>query len=112
MIRFIKETTMEAFEPGALVIVHCLEPREKLWGVLLRLDRVGTVLRGLNLDAVEDWLRQEKQGDDRLINPATQFIPLHRVERLYLDETTPVSKSFGDRYAEAHGADVRDALQA
>jgi len=103
---------MEAFEAGTLVIVHCQEPREKLWGMLVRLDRVGAVLRGLNLNAVEDWLRQEKHGGDRLINASTQFIPLHRVERLYVDETTAVSKSFADRYGETHGGDVRDALQA
>ena len=36
----------------SLVIVHCGNPREKMWGVVVRLDAVGLVLRGLDLESV------------------------------------------------------------
>ena len=101
-------------ETGSLIIVNCMNPKEKLWGELLRLDAVGVVLRGLDLNSVEDWLRQVRADDDEgFVTPSTVFVPLHRVERLYLDESGPSAECFADRYAAAtDGADVRDALRA
>jgi len=101
---------MEAIDAGALVIVHCREPKEKLWGVLVRLDLIGLVVRGLDLAAVEDWLRQERAGEAALIGPSTSFIPTHRVVRVDLDESSAVVESFGDRFAEACGRDAHEAL--
>ena len=99
-------------DEGAVVVVSCGSPREKLWGVLLRLDSVGVVIRGLDINSVEDWLRQELAGDDSLIGPSTVFIPSHRVERIFLDESSGGAQSFKDRYREACGKDVRDILVA
>lgn len=101
---------MDGIDVGALVIVHCRDPREKMWGVLLRLDAVGLVVRGLDLESVEDWLRQERSGEDRLIAPSTCFVPTHRIARVDLDESGTAVDSYGDRYAEACGRDVREAL--
>ena len=95
---------------GDLVVVHCQSPRDKLWGVLLRLDQVGVVVRGLDLNSVEDWLRQEAGGSEALMGPSTVFVPLHRVERIYLEETDGAVAGFADRYRETCGRDVRDAL--
>lgn len=97
---------------GSLVIVHCGAPREKMWGMVLRLDAFGVVVRGLELHSVEDWLRQERSDDDRLITPSTFFLPMHRVQRIDLDESTVAAASFADRYEAACGHDVRDALLA
>jgi hypothetical protein len=99
-----------AIDPGALVVVHCSSPKEKLWGMLLRLDAVGVQVRGLDLNSVEDWLRQELSGSDSLITPSTVFIPTVRVERIYLDQSAGPVQSFGDRYRAACGRDVREAL--
>jgi hypothetical protein len=96
---------------GALVILHCGNPREKMWGAVTRLDEVGVGLRGLDLDSVEDWLRQERAGTERLIGPTTFFVPMHRVLRIDLDETCPAVESYGDRYSSACGRDVREVLQ-
>ncbi len=97
-------------EQGAVVIISCGNPREKLWGVLLRLDAVGAVIRGLDINSVEDWLRQQINGDEPLIGPSTVFIPSRRIERIYLDETSGGAQSFRDRYRQACGGDVRDIL--
>ena len=97
-------------DPGALVVVHCAGPKEKLWGLLLRLDTVGVQLRGLDLNSVEDWLRQELTGEDPMIVPSSLFIPFSRLERVYLDQSAGPVQSFGDRYYSACGRDVREAL--
>lgn len=102
---------VEDIGEGALVILHCGNPREKMWGVVTRLDAVGVVLRGLDLASVEDWLRQERSGAESLIGPTTFFVPLNRVLRIDLEESGPAVESYGDRYAAACGRDVREALR-
>ena len=101
---------MREIEPGDLVIVYCTEPKEKLWGLLRRLDRLGPVIRGLNLDSFNDWLRQEQLGEECYLTPSTVFIPMRRIERIYLDESNDLARSFADRYAVACGGDPREAL--
>jgi hypothetical protein len=98
-----------SIEVGSLVIAHCMGPKEKVWGVVLRLDQVGVVLRGLDLNSVEDWLRQQC-GGETTIGPSTQFIPMHRLERLYLDESSGMIESIASRYAAACGGDARSVL--
>lgn len=102
----------DAFAPGNLVVVHCSSPKEKLWGVLLRLDQVGLVVRGLDINSVDDWLRQEATAGETLIGPSTLFIPSHRIERLYLDERAGAVESLGGRFREASGRDAVEALLA
>jgi hypothetical protein len=101
---------MDDIEPGSLVIVHCSNPREKFWGVLVRLDVVGAIVRGLDLNSVEDWLLQERSEADGLIRPSTFFVPLHRVVRIDLEEQGGVVPGYGERYGDACGRDVREAL--
>ena len=100
----------QVMEPGEFVIVNCLNPQEKLWGLLLRLDGLGVVVRGLNLGSLEDWLAQEKAGQGGYVVPSTIFVPMHRVERIYLDESTPVAPSFADRFRASCGREVAEAL--
>jgi hypothetical protein len=95
---------------GSLVIIHCCNPREKMWGVLQRLDQVGVVVRGLDLESVEDWLRQEKAGSERMIGPTTFFVPMNRILRIDIDESTVAVDGYGDRFLTACGHDVRGAL--
>lgn len=101
---------MDGVGVDSLVIVHCCNPREKMWGAVVRLDATGVVLRGLDLESTEDWLRQERAGGDSLINPTTFFLPMHRVVRIDLDESTAVLQSYGDRFRAACGRDVREVL--
>jgi hypothetical protein len=55
-------------------------------------------------------LRQEKAGGERMIGPTTFFLPMSRVLRIDLDESTTAINSYGDRYRTACGREVRDAL--
>lgn len=104
------DSGLPAIEVGSLVVLHCTNPREKHWGLLLRLDGLGAVVRGLDLASVEDWLAQERGGGDPLIAPSTFFVPIHRLIRVDLDESGPVVTGYGDRFQRESGRDVRRAL--
>ncbi len=97
---------------GELVVINCANPKEKMWGLVIALDSTGVTLRGLDLAAVEDWLLQERSGAERLIRPTVFFLPMHRVLRIDLDESGGAVQSYGQRYAEACGRDVREALES
>ena len=62
-----------AIEAGSMVIAHLANPKEKVWGLLVQLDSVGLVVRGLDLNSVDDWLRQERQEAAGLISPSSVF---------------------------------------
>ena len=96
-----------------VVVVHCREPREKVWGLLLQLDGVGVCLRGMDLGSVEDWLLQERSDGESILGPSTFFFPLHRVQRIDLDESQIGGVvAFAEKYRDACGRDVREALLA
>jgi len=97
-------------EAEELVVVHCRNPRQRLWGVLLRLDAVGIMMRGLDINSVEDWLRQEIAGTERLVGPSTVLIPAHRIEQVSLDEASGGAPGIGERLKAACGADAHDRL--
>ena len=101
---------MSSVDVGSVVIVHCRDPKEKFWGLLQRLDAVGVALRGLDLGGVEDWLRQEAAGGERLLTPSTLFIPMHRIQRIDLDEAVGPVAAYSDRYRDIDGCDVREIL--
>lgn len=88
------------------VVAFLREPREKVWGALLAIDAAGVTLRGLDINVVDDFLRQEAQGAERLIGPATVFYPMHRVERLERDETVGPLKSYAERAKTEVGRDL------
>jgi hypothetical protein len=95
---------------GTAVVLYLQSPKEKIWGLLLSLGPSGIVLRGLDLVAFEDWMRQEARGEDPDIGLATLFYPMHRVERLERDETSGPVPGYADRFFREVGRTVRQAL--
>ncbi len=73
-------------KPYSVVVLHLHTPREKVWGVLLTLTGSGLTLKGIDLNSFEDWSRQVASGEES-IGLSTVFYPMHRVERVQLDET-------------------------
>lgn len=101
---------MGGIDVGSLVIVNCGNPREKMWGCVVRLDQSGVVIRGLEIESVDDWIREERSGGETMIGPSTFFVPMHRVVRIDLDESRGAVEGFGDRYRAVCGREARDAL--
>jgi hypothetical protein len=95
---------------GTPIILYLQGPKEKVWGVLIALLPAGVMLRGIDLVAFEDWMRQEAHGDDPLLGLSTVFYPMTRVERLERDETVGAAISYSERFALAVGRTVQQTL--
>lgn len=101
---------IEGFESNALVIVNLVNPKEKFFGVLRSLSAAGVTMRAVNLDSFDDWIRQIARGDESEIEMITMFVPLFRVERIFLDETAGAIKSFSERFESVVGQSIGDYL--
>ncbi len=97
-------------ESGSIVILHLVNPTEKLWGVLHRLDSTGVVLRGINLSSFDDWMLQVAKEDTPSLGLATMFLPLFRIERIFLDEKVGVVESYRERFESRVGVSVESYL--
>jgi hypothetical protein len=97
-------------EIGSLVLVSCAAPREKFWGVLIGLTPVGATIRGVPLEAFEDWLRQYATGGPTMIGAVTIFLPAHRLERIELDESSGPVEGLADRFRRVAQRDAREEL--
>ena len=62
------------FEPGTPVLLYLHSPREKVFGILVALQPAGVAVRGIELAAFEDFLRQEARGEKGL-GLVTLFYP-------------------------------------
>lgn len=101
---------IEGFDNSSLVIVNLVNPKEKFFGVLAGLSPAGITLRAINLDSFDDWLRQIAKGDEPNLDLITMFVPLFRVERVFLDEPSGSIKSFAQRFEEVVGMTVHQYL--
>jgi len=101
---------IEGFDASSLVIVNLVNPKEKFFGVLSALSPAGITVRAINLDSFEDWMRQLARGDDPNLDLITMFVPLFRVERVFLDEPSGMIKSYGQRFEEVVGMTIQQYL--
>jgi len=81
--------------PGAVVVAHLVHPTEKLWGELLELAPAGVILKG------------EPPGS----GPVVTFVPMHRVERLFLDEQAGAVESHCQRLERRVGRPALELLR-
>jgi hypothetical protein len=96
------------FDPGTPVLVFLHSPREKVFGVLVALQPAGVAVRGIELAAFEDFLRQEARGEQGL-GLVTLFYPMNRVERVERDETVGGLEGIADRFRRETGRSVLEA---
>ncbi|HEV7919564.1 MAG TPA: hypothetical protein VGR02_02120 [Thermoanaerobaculia bacterium] len=103
---------IEGFEKNALVLVNLVNPKEKFFGVLRALSPAGVTMQAVNLDSFDDWIRQLARADDEepTIDVFTMFVPLFRVERIFLDEPAGAIKSYTQRFEDVVGIPIRQHL--
>ncbi|MGB5176467.1 MAG: hypothetical protein WBQ30_17150 [Thermoanaerobaculia bacterium] len=89
-----------------IVIVHLVNPTEKFWGVLQDLDSSGLVLRGLSVTSFDDWMFQVARNEHQALGLSTMFVPLFRVERIFLDEQIGEVESYRQRFQAQVGEPV------
>lgn len=102
----------EGFEPGSLVVVNLVNPKEKFFGILGSLSAAGITLRAVNLDSFDDWIRQLAGDGEPELDLMTTFFPLFRVERISLDEPSGAIRSYAQRFEDVVGRPIRGSLGA
>ena len=95
---------------GSVVIAHLVNPTEKFWGVLMELDQSGLMLRGINVSSFDDWMFQVARQENHSLGLSTMFVPLFRIERIFLDEQIGEVESYSQRFAQQVGSTVESFL--
>jgi len=95
---------------GSLVLVHLSSPPEQFWGVLEDLGPAGVTIRGLNVGSFEDFLAQAARGEELSLGFSTLFVPMFRVERIYLDEQVGSVRSYRQRFEDRVGRPLEGFL--
>jgi hypothetical protein len=98
---------MNKIEPGAAIVVVLHTPREKCWGVLSEINAAGVFMRGIDLNAFEDWTWAIKNNED-FMGLGDQFFPLWRVERLSRDESSGGVPSMAEQFEQRTGRSLFD----
>lgn len=101
---------MTGIRPGSPVLVHLVNPTEKFWGILQELGVAGLMLRGINLSSFDDWMAQAAHRGDQSLGLSTMFVPLFRVERIFLDEAVGEVESYRQRFHRRVGLPVERYL--
>ena len=96
---------------NSIVIVNLLAPKERFFGRLVELGTAGVTVRGIDLNAFEDWVANVQERDESGVRPTTIFFPLHRVEKILLDENIGVIPSLSDTFFTKVGVTVSDQLE-
>jgi hypothetical protein len=96
-------------EPGAMVILVLHSPREKCWGILDEISAAGVFLRGLDLNAFDDWV-QAVVHDEPFVGLTDLFFPMWRVERLTRDEAAGGISSLAEQFEKRTGRVLRELL--
>jgi hypothetical protein len=93
------------FQRGQLVVAILHNPKQKLWGRLLGLEAAGLVIRGVDLAPWEEVMSLVKHGQADQVSLGTRYVPLHRVESVYLDEATSGAVSLAQDFLLHTGVD-------
>jgi hypothetical protein len=98
-------------EPGAFITLVLHSPREKCWGVLDRIDAAGVFLRGLDLNAFDDWVRSVAH-DEPFMGLSDLFFPMWRVERVSRDESAGGVPSLAEQFEQRTGQELKEFLKS
>jgi hypothetical protein len=97
-------------EINNIVIVSLILPKEKVWGQILMLEPKGVTVRGIGLEAFDDLIRQIIQQEETAVGLNTLFFPMHRVERIALDEPSGSIPSLSQRFRSKVGLTIQEYL--
>ena len=100
----------DPFTSGGVVVVTLNMPREKFWGTLLALTSAGASIRGIDLNSLDDFARQVREGDQ--VNANMVFFPMHRIERIEADMRNGEIPSLQDRFESKAGRDFASLMPA
>jgi len=97
-------------EINSIVVVNLVLPKQRFFGRLTALTPAGITVRGIDLDAFEDWMNNIRGNEESGVQPTTTFFPLHRVEKMILDEGIGAIPSLSSTFLTKVGSAVEDHL--
>lgn len=96
---------------NSIVIVNLHEPRERFFGRLLDIATHGVTVRGIDLNAFEDWMDSITHREESGVQPNTVFFPIHRIEKIIVDEGIGAIPSFSDTFLTKVGSGIEEHLE-
>lgn len=96
---------------GSIVVMNLNSPKQRFFGRLIELHPSGITVRGIDLDAFGDWMTHVAGQEDSGVQPATTFFPLHRVEKMVLDENNGSIPSLSNAFLTRVGSAVEKYLE-
>ena len=96
--------------PGTLVLLHLRSPTEKFWGVLEEMNELGVMIRGLSVETFDDWMSEVASGEEPSLGLARMFLPMARIERIFVDEQVGSVESYCQRFENRVGTSVESFL--
>lgn len=96
-------------QPGAPVVIVLHTPREKCWGMLDEISPAGVFLRGLDLNAFDDWL-SALIHEEPFVGFGDLFFPMWRIERISKDEASGGIPSLCDQVAHRTGRSIEEVV--
>jgi hypothetical protein len=94
-------------ETGEIVILVMHSPREKTFGVLDEINAAGIYVRGIDLNAFDDWTRAVA-NDEPFFGMSDYFFPMWRVERITRDERNGEIPSMAEQFEQRTGLKISD----
>ena len=96
---------MAKIETGETIILVMHTPREKIFGVLHEINASGAYVRGIDLNAFEDWTRAVA-NDEPFFGMSDYFFPMWRVERITRDERSGEIPSMAEQFEQKTGLKI------
>jgi len=96
---------------GTAVLIVLHTPREKYWGILDEINAAGVFLRGLDLNAFDEWIRAVIHQEP-FIGLGAVFFPMWRVERVAKDESVGGVMSLREQAEQRTGLSLAELMNA
>ena len=97
-------------EINNIVIVSLTSPKEKVWGQLLQLNTQRVTVCGVELNSSDDFIHQIVGREESSVRMTQVFYPMHRVERVALDEPWGSIPPLSERFRSLVGLSIQEYL--
>jgi hypothetical protein len=94
----------------SIVIANLASPSQRFLGKLLEITPAGITVRGIDLDAFEDWINHISAQEESGVQATTTFFPLHRVEKMIIDERLGAIPSLSHTFLIRVGGPIEEYL--
>jgi hypothetical protein len=98
---------MAQIQPNEIVIAVLQNPREKVIGVLHEINASGVFVRGIDLNAFEDFT-QAIVRSEQFFGMSDCFFPMWRIERITKDESSMDLPSMQEQFTRRTGLKLED----